>query len=426
MNNSAKYFFNKTTELLHRKAFDTYRVNLHNPYTIFSELHTSIEKLNKKRIKRFDPNISSIGEEAVSLIQEDLIDSVFQFGSFSKKQAIELLTKTCVKNKDGIKNRSLSLLSKTILQSNSDFKTKLFEKIRELVLENNDNNFASIDIFSSWIITQLISEGYSRKFVINHIRKSRSFIQRGNPFEAGYNILIEQFAFECQDYEVLYKVKCQTPDDIKTTSESITKSQDFPGQFSTNTWVNDKFKETSDEEFYLSVKIKALDFWSALRKSQPILSETVEINILHDFHQTISVDKQVLIIHSESNKFRFTTCEESLDGFYAYCEEDFFRFVENFKNLKENSIAREKIRSAIRFYKLGNESTELEHKFLNYWIGFEQLFSAIDTDEDSIKRIKSFFIPINSNYYWQRRVSYLLDGLSHIGTTITVDAIIGE
>ena len=46
---------------------------------------------------------------------------------------------------------------------------------------------------------------------------------------------------------------------------------------------------------------------------------------------------------------------------------------------------------------------------MNYWIGFEQLFSAIDTEEDSINRMKSFFIAINAVYYWQRRTTYLLN-----------------
>jgi hypothetical protein len=92
--------------------------------------------------------------------------------------------------------------------------------------------------------------------------------------------------------------------------------------------------------------------------------------------------------------------EEPLDGFYTY--------QDNYKQLDEGSVAKEKIRSAIRFYKLGNESIEMEHKILNYWIGFEQLFAAVDSEEDSIKRIKSFFIAMNGALYMQSRLQYLI------------------
>lgn len=63
MNDLTKYFFNRCFELLHKKAFDTYRVSLHNPYTIFDELVKSVEEFDKKRIKHFDPTITSIEKE---------------------------------------------------------------------------------------------------------------------------------------------------------------------------------------------------------------------------------------------------------------------------------------------------------------------------------------------------------------------------
>ena len=88
-------------ELLHRKSFDTYRVNLHNPYTIFVELNKSIAKFNKKRIKKFDPTITSIVEEATGFLQNTHLDNVFSFASFSKKQAIAILVNTTKNDKDG-------------------------------------------------------------------------------------------------------------------------------------------------------------------------------------------------------------------------------------------------------------------------------------------------------------------------------------
>lgn len=423
MNDSAKYFFIKCTELLHNKAFDTYRVSLHNPYTIFSEFEQSIVKLERNQIKRFDPNISSIGEEAMNLVKSDLVDSIIDFNSFSKNQVIDILQKTCVKSKDGKRNRSLSLIASTVLYHNKNFKDTLFSIILDLIKEDSEDNFSKISTYTSWLITQLISEDFSRKFIIDNIRKSRTFVEKGNSIDEGFGRLRRQFQFGEQKYELIFKLRTDSPEDINVVSDAITIKGEFPKAFSKNPWVNEKFKTLAKDECYFSLNINALDFWSALRKSFPIISETIELNILHDFNQQISLDKQVLIIHSDSERFRFTANEEKLDGFYEYCEKEFHRFVDNYKAINEKSSPREKLRSAIRFYKLGNESLELEHKFLNYWIGFEQLFSAVESDEDSIKRIKSFFIPLNAVFYWQRRVNYLVNSLNRSGIELKVDEI---
>lgn len=421
MNNSAKYFFNRCAELLHRKAFDTYRVSLHNPYTIFWELERSIGKFHKKRIKNFDPTISSIGEEAKSLIDNECIDCVFEFGSFTKNQAKGILD-----TKDGKKIRTLTLLCNTLLFENEDFKTNLFSKLKDLLLEDNDANFSLIDTYTAWLISQLIFLGYSRKFIIDYIRKSRTFIEIGNTLEDGLGRLEKVFTYGLEKYVVIYKIKCNSDINLRITSQLITKIEKFPKAFSKNQYVSEKFKEIEKGECYFSVNVESFDFWSALKEAQPIVSETIELNILHDIDNRIVLDKQALIINSQSKKIRMSTTEENLDGFYIYQEPEFYRFVDNYKEIKEGSDDREKIRSAIRFYKLGNDSVELEHKFLNYWIGFEQLFSSVDSDEDSIRRIKSFFIPINAVFYWQRRTNYLLASLQRSGKALTVSDLISD
>ena len=173
----------------------------------------------------------------------------------------------------------------------------------------------------------------------------------------------------------------------------------------------------------MSVSISALDFQSALFDAYKIVSETIDINILHDIDNSVVVEKHALVIHSESRMYRFWPIEQSIDGFYQYNEDEFSRFTSNLRSLDENSVAREKIKSAIRFYKLGNDSIEVEHKILNYWIGFEQLYSSVDSDEDSISRIKSYFISINCVFYLQRKTKYLINNWGRSGLTISIPEI---
>ncbi len=397
-------------ELLHRKSFDTYRVNLHNPYTIFVELYKSIDKFNKKRIKNFDPTITSIVQEATGFLQNCYLDCVFSFDTFGKKQAVTILDNTTKSDKDGKKNRTLSLLCKSIEVENIEFKKNLFVKIKSLLVTDDKANFEQIDLYTSWLVTQLIHQGYSRKFILDRIRKSKTFLDNNSTIEIVFSKLNTVFDNNRDDYEAIFKIKPNSADTLLIASNQINELDTFPKEFENKRYISERFKERSEGEKYLSVIINSLDFWSALRTTYLLVTETVEINCLHDIDNKITLDKQALIIHCSSRSYRMESIEENLDGFYDYQESDFVRFVENFKALNGRSnVAYEKIRSAIRFYKLGNDSQEIEHKILNYWIGFEQLFSAIDTEEDSINRMKSFFIAINAVYYWQRRTTYLLN-----------------
>ena len=419
MNDSSKYFFDRAIELLHRKAFDTYRVSLHNPFTIFDELEKSIDKYNKKRILHFKPTITSILEEADKQMKDENLDLVFSFGCFTKGRVHELLN---TKKDDEVK--TLKLLCRTICYENRDFKSVLFKNIKLLLIENNDSNYSKIDVYTSWLISQLIHHGYSRKYINNRIYKSQENIESGISIEEVFDELITVFLRCSDDYEIVFRVKCNKPQEIRVASSQISKLEIIPPEFEENPQIIAYFKEIGSTKFLLSVKIKSYDFWSALRIGYQIISETIELNVLHDSDNRITLFKQALVIHTLSKEYRMLPTEEALDGFYKYQEAEFYRFIDNFKKIPDGKIAREKIKSAIRFYKLGNESLEIEHKILNYWIGFEQLYSAVDSKEDSIMRIKSFFIAINAVYYLQRRTNYLLSSSERAGKIIELSDLI--
>jgi hypothetical protein len=406
MNDLTKYFFNRCFELLHKKAFDTYRVSLHNPYTIFKELDKSIDSFNKKRIKHYDPTITSIGEEAKFLIDINFIEEIFLFKTFTKKQIEEILSEKCIKGKIEF-NRTISLMCKSILTENYGFTKKLFERISELLIENNLDNSFKVDKFASWLVTQLLYRGYSRKFVNNRFRKAHELIAKGEDIHKIIDRLSNDYSRESVTYKTIFKLKSDSITNLKLASQFITKIDLLPHVFLGSKYINSKFKELEENEIYVEIEINSLDFWAALKSSHQIISETVEINILHQTENKIVIENQALVYDDASKAFRMEPIEVSLDGYYDYNEHEFNRFIENYKHIK-STVAKEKLRSAIRFYKLGNDSLEIEHKILNYWIGFEQLFSSVDSNEDSIKRIKIFYVALSCCYYLQRRANYLL------------------
>lgn len=406
MTDLTKYFFNRCFELLNNKAFDTYRVSLHNPYTIIKELEKGVESFNKRKIKHFDPTITSIGEEVRLLLDLPYIEEILIFKTFSKKQIDDILTEKCIKAK-GEYNRTLELMCKAIIFENSNFTKRLFERICELLLEDNIDNSYKVDKYTSWLLTQQLFRGYSRKFLSNRFRKSHSQLNKGETIEKVFEKLILEYSREKEVYKAIFKLKSESIANIKFASQAISQLEELPAFLLEAQRINAKFKELDENEIYVEIIVDSLDFWSALKLSHRIISETIEINILHKTENTIVLENQAIVYSDEFKTFRIETLEDLLDGHYEYNESEFNRFIENYKNIK-SSVAKEKLRSAIRFYKLGNDSLEIEHKILNYWIGFEQLFSAVDSNEDSIKRIKTFYVTLSCCYYLQRRINYIL------------------
>lgn len=406
MNDLTKYFFNRCFELLHKKAFDTYRVSLHNPYTIFDELVKSVEKFDKKRIKHFDPTITSIGKEAKSLISHDFIEDILIFNSFSIKQVIDILDKKCIGGK-GEYNRTIKLMCNTILAENKKITKNLIIKISDLIENDDVKDFNKIDKLASWLITQLLYRGFSRKFITYRFRKGHEAIVKGETIKNAVTKLISEFSRGKEIYKTIFKLKSDSIANIKFASQNIIKLEKLIDDFKDSKHINAKFSDLEENEIYVEIEVKSSDFWSALKISHQIISETVEINILHESENNIVIENQALVYHEFSKAHRMESIEDSLDGYYDYNENEFNRFIENYKKI-ESTVAREKLRSAIRFYKLGNDSIEIEHKILNYWIGFEQLFSSVESNEDSIKRIKIFYVSLSCCYYLQRRVNYLL------------------
>lgn len=407
MNILTKYFFNRCFELLNKKSFDTYRVSLHNPYTILEELLISTINHDKKRIKKYDPTITSIGREVKLFLDIDLLTEVFIFKTFSKIQVKEIIEDKCIKSKDGEHNRTISLMTRTLLDENKNFTKTLFEKISLLLNEDFEANYHKIDKYASWLLSQLLHKGYSRKFISDSFRKANKLINDGQTNEETLEKLASIFEKEPEKYTVVFKIKSKNSSEFKCASTELSKIDLFPEEFKNKKFINAKFQEVDNEEIYLKIDTITTDFWSALKLSHQIISESIEINILHQSEHKIVLENQALVFHCNSKRYRMETLDNTLDGYYDYNENEFSRFIFNYRNIK-STTAREKLRSAIRFYKLGNDSIELEHKILNYWIGFEQLFSAINSDEDSIKRIKKYFVPLNCCYYLQRRVNYLL------------------
>ncbi|MGD9930914.1 MAG: hypothetical protein AB7U05_12910 [Mangrovibacterium sp.] len=409
MNNATKYFVSRCNELLNQKTFDSYRVSLHTPLSIFKELDQCIVKYNNKQIKRYDPTISVVIEEAISLLENENIADVFEFGKYLKDQVFVILKNSL---KSDQKIRSLSLLSRSLISVNSGFRNNLFSQIKTILVADDRTQIKKLNCLASWLMSELMYAGYSRSFIKSRIRKFSDLVIDVEDLTQSIEKLCDTFNHDPESYRVIFKIKLTDKDAFRVNSLSLDTLSELPFRFQNNPSINNAFKSLKNDELFIATGMNGYDFKEVIKKSYPRISEVIDVNILHQSDNSIILDKQVFCYHLGSHRFRMEPLADILDGYYAYQEQEFDRFSRNYDSIAEGTTAREKLRSAIRFYKLGNESADLEHKILNYWIGFEQLYSSEFTEEDSIKRIKVFFTALNSSFYLQRRANYLIDTLN--------------
>ena len=118
--------------------------------------------------------------------------------------------------------------------------------------------------------------------------------------------------------------------------------------------------------------------------------------------------RQVLVIDVRSpERGDFQNNANILDGKYRAELSHYRTFTNKIPSILNNisivNETKEKIKSAVRYLRLGNQSTEIEHKFINYWIGLEYLFSNYESD-NTIMRLKTHFINAHSIAYTKRNI----------------------
>ncbi len=168
------------------------------------------------------------------------------------------------------------------------------------------------------------------------------------------------------------------------------------------------FKQPFKNRIFIKCNVEARDYLSALKKGKNILAEYLDILNLGLSDEFLHIHNRVLVVDKRSpHKGGFQNNVNILDGKYKVEKNRYIHFTSKLPNLLANpnirNESKEKIKSAIRYLRLGNQSTEVEHKFINYWIGLEYLFSNYESSS-TIVRLKEHFINAHSIAYVKRNL----------------------
>lgn len=408
-----KFFIEKSIELLYYGTIDSYRVKLNNSKTILEELKYCIDEFDIGRIRHFntikgkEKDKKALVDEVIKFVNED--ENYLDFISVSKDYLLTILKEL---NEHNYKKVSATL--HILLKENEDYLSRIIEALKILIDTDltDFDHLSKIDKVLNLLFSELVSKGFSKGFLykffygvfVNNLLPTkefnfqfRSFEQRILNVESEHTI-IYRLDTSLKVYEAVSSIHYSSIDLVDNIDDIHLNEE--------SELIN--FRVIKHNRKFVKCKVNALDYLSALKKSNNLLSEYLDLLNLGLSDEFLYIHNRVLVIDEKKpNKGAFQNNVNILDGKYAVEKARYVHFISKLPRILENSDiineSKEKIKSAIRYLRLGNQSTEVEHKFINYWIGLEYLFSNYES-QSTINRLKEHFINSHSLAYVKRNL----------------------
>ena len=435
------FFVEKVVELLHRMSIDTYRSMSMNPRTILVELNML---LRDERIVNNKAISYAIDEARILLMEEDF--DIIKYGSISKGALIGLLSaieKATGNDVYKAKQRASLAIEALVLVNNKGYGLNLLVAIEAHLAGYNTaasaeeiyQYFEKLQRLITHFTTELISHGYSKSFLYRFF--SNNFVNKsavGTAFSDGIKNVTGLLTYSEKAFEVVFKISLPSsiadeitflePAKIKLAADIDDIVANYPAKI--NPQVSSFPTKGIGRTKFLRICTEALDSFTALDKARAIMAENLDLIHLGYSNDNVFPENQVLIVESlDAGKFYFQVraLHYEMDGDFRNGEDLYKRFSDCLHRITSNSsivqATKEKIKSAIRYLRLGNEALEIEHKFLNYWIAMEYLFAGLK-DRSDINDIKTYFSRIHANIYIKRLLNDLNNNLHRLRLATTL------
>lgn len=420
-----KFFIEKSIELLYYGTIDSYRVKLNNSKTILEELKYCIDEFDIGRIKHFhtikgkEKDRKGLVDEAIKLISG--VDNYLEFSSVSKDYLLSILRDINENN-----YRKVSAALEILIKENVNYLQKIIDKLKDLIDVNSSDfeHLERIDRILNILFSELVNKGFSKGFLYKIFY---GIFVNTLKITSDFNLHFQNFKLrilngECE-HLVVFRIDTtlKVYDSISSINYSTIELVDNIDNIQLNgkdiTELN-SFKLVVNNRKFVKCKVNAYDYLSALKNAKNILAEYLDVLNLGLADEFLHIHNRVLVIDQRSpKKGSFQNNVNILDGKYKVEKGRYIHFTSKLPTLLENPNIRkeskEKIKSAIRYLRLGNQSTEVEHKFINYWIGLEYLFSNYES-QSTINRLKEHFINAHCLAYVKRNLLTFKKNISSI------------
>lgn len=430
------FFSERLIEMLDLNTPDSYRVRNNNSLSLLSELSGLINGWSSNRIKQFETVQLGI-DETVSSLKNDL---VFDSSSYNK----DLFYKDLSSYSEIAKSKEMKddkvTISATLINAskqiqfiidqylidnkssyvNNSFKfiESIIESEDELIDKDYSKVVGDLNKVIGGLACQLIHDGHSKTRLYSLAQPLlKCFDDFDNQYKAFKNHIVNG---KKNKYTIVYRIPTNKYIETNATSFSLTDNvDDLLTDVKTMKTDCRKYLTPTSGVHFLRSDYEAYDAYFAIKESHESISRILDYLSFGIRNRKIIIPEYVAIItYKEENSFGvLKETDYRLDGALV----DNIDISTNlrkqcdliFNNSSIDRDVKDRISSALRHIRFGNNALEMEQKFINYWIALEFIFSSPITNENTYGRLKKHLTNLLCSCYIKRNVMYLNDALKN-------------
>jgi len=407
-----RYFIEKSIELLHKNTNDSYRLRINNSRSIITELTEVCEDLRDGRLKNHD-YAKLLAYECKRTISAC---NIIGFETISKKYFISIIERI-EKGKDD-NYRTIIHAGRIVLKENQYLTKKVFSKITSYILKYNyqahidSKEFIKINDLIHYFLIELLNQGYTKHYLGRFFSAIFSGVT-GLTFLQRLLIIKSLIGRDEEEFNVVFginsrllslrSIRVKNPEISHVTKSIKTRLIKI-----SNEKCHQYFEDNSHHLLFL-ITINSVDYYSALLKARNIFMRGLDIlHMGYSNEKFLLIEECLLIGELHPEKASVNSTNYRIDGHYR-SKRTLYDYVSNrFSEIKREKLTTEslnKILSGIRYLRTGSESTEIENRFLNYWIGLEYIFSTSDASQYTIGRLRDYFKNCHALIYIKRNLT---------------------
>lgn len=425
-----EFFKLRMVEALHRDSLDSFRVRVNNAMSIAFELSHTLEGWLEGTVKRFE-TVEHCITEAKDLVEADeCIVFPFSDKDILIQELNDYIGKSNTIKKEACiaETKQLIFLINTLYSFNSPiYLGKCVEKIEQLLSSDTEipeNQFIpaidEINKYISSLCCELLRLGYSKVYLYRYF-KSFCENKKDISFEVAFNKMKSDFLSNTgKDFTVIFKLEFLDRDSAQRATEKNSKiKQKLDQNIQTSITKLISYKKlrykssnafisyTNPKEFirFYVVNKKALDTGAATRFAFEDLSNDLDQNL--ENIANLKMPSTALIIDGDfirnGNVYYFDSGEDIV----VTEPQPLGDAISDIKQNTQTKDIQERLYSALRHLRIGDQQNEIEQRFINYWIALEFIFASPCSSESTFERIKKFLPEILGCCYVKRNILYM-------------------
>ena len=421
-----QFFLQRMVEMFNKNSIDSYRVRSNNVITLALELRDVIDGWKNNTIKRGETVKLSIEETTAAINADSCINFdncpkeilLGELDSYSKNHTDE--------NAKGARNPSeadhlIFYLDYFISSNKQSYLDAILCKLSLQLLQNrdfSDDQFIpvveEIDRLSSSFGCELLRIGFSKVFLYEYftiLLKNTNSIPFANQFDGIRNKFGNPVKSKFTTIFTIGFLSAKSFDKENIVFPEFVDS--VPQEYIDTVSKEKRKKLTSPSYKYYISDVDEFDYVSAIKSSREKLSSILDTKQLGANNISINIPYTALAFYHHEGRLTYKShTAYSIDSNSFNDAKDSQGLALALQRIDSNKQYIEKpcqdrIISALRHLRIGDSQSEIEQKFINYWIGLEFIFSSPATTDSTFPRLKENLITVLSCCYIRRNIENL-------------------